>query len=198
MDTSNGFDNYEILGIIATSEHDNIDIGPDNISGTADDTKIVDPYSDDRIELTLTNINYGRVFIHGFDMSIHTFFTKNIYAEMNASYLGQQEFYNPLTRDFDPINAPNFKINSSLNYESPSGIMANISFRYIPKFNWSAGVFYGTIESYFISDLGIGYKLNKTFSVLANITNIFNDYHREIVGGPELGRHFKFKVSATL
>ena len=198
MDTSNGFDNYEILGIIATSEHDNIDIGPDNISGTADDTKIVDPYSDDRIELTLTNINYGRVFIHGFDMSIHTFFTKNIYAEMNASYLGQQEFYNPLTRDFDPINAPNFKINSSLNYESRSGIMANISFRYIPQFNWSAGVFYGTIESYFISDLGIGYKLNKTFSVLANITNIFNDYHREIVGGPELGRHFKFKVSATL
>ena len=198
MDTSNGFDNYEILGIIATSEHDNIDIGPDNISGTADDTKIVDPYSDDRIELTLTNINYGRVFIHGFDMSIHTFFTKNIYAEMNASYLGQQEFYNPLTRDYDPINAPNFKINSSLNYESPSGIMANISFRYIPKFNWSAGVFYGTIESYFISDLGIGYKLNKTFSVLANITNIFNDYHREIVGGPELGRHLKFKISTTL
>ena len=164
-----------------------------NISATLKDSTLRSP-----LALTLTNINYGRVFIHGFDMSIHTFFTKNIYAEMNASYLGQQEFYNPLTRDFDPINAPNFKINSSLNYESRSGIMANISFRYIPKFNWSAGVFYGTIESYFISDLGIGYKLNKTFSVLANITNIFNDYHREIVGGPELGRHLKFKISTTL
>ena len=66
------------------------------------------------------------------------------------------------------------------------------------KFNLSAGVFYGTFESYFISDLGIGYKLNKTFSVLANITNIFNDYHREIVGGPELGCHLKFKISTTL
>jgi outer membrane receptor protein involved in Fe transport len=198
MDTSNGFDNYEILGIIASSEHDNIDIGADNISGTDDDSKILDPLHDDRIELTLTNINYGQVYIHGFDMSIYAFLTKRITTEVNASYLGMQEFYNPLTRGYDPINAPKFKINSSLSYESTSGITANINFRYIPEFKWSAGVFYGTIKKYFITDLSLGYKINPTFSVLGNITNIFNDYHSEIVGGPELGRHFKFKVSAKL
>ncbi|SVC49197.1 uncharacterized protein METZ01_LOCUS302051, partial [marine metagenome] len=198
MDTSNGFDNYEILGIIASSEHDNIDIGDDNVSGTDDDSKITDPYSDDRIELSLTNINYGQVFIHGFDMSIYTFLTKRITTELNASYLGMQEFYNPLTRDYDPINAPQYKINSSVSYESSVGLIAGLNIRYIPRFKWSAGVFYGTIDQYFIADANLGYKINNTYSILANITNLFNDVHREIVGGPELGRHFTFKVSATL
>lgn len=198
MDTSNGFDNYEILGIIASSEHDNIDIGADNISGTDDDSKILDPLHDDRIELSLTNINYGQVFIHGFDMSIYAFLTKRITTELNASYLGMQEFYNPLTRDYDPINAPQYKINSSVSYESSAGLTAGLNIRYIPRFKWSAGVFYGTINQYFIADANLGYKINNTYSILANITNLFNDVHREIVGGPELGRHFTFKVSATL
>ena len=59
-------------------------------------------------------------------------------------------------------------------------------------------IFYGTINQYFITDLNLGYKITNTYSILANITNVFNDMHREIIGGPELGRHFTFKVSATL
>ena len=131
-------------------------------------------------------------------MSIYAFLTKRITTELNASYLGMQEFYNPLTRDYDPINAPQYKINSSVSYESSVGLIAGLNIRYIPRFKWSAGVFYGTIDQYFITDVNLGYKINNTYSILANITNVFNDVHREIVGGPELGRHFKFKVSAKL
>ena len=74
-----------------------------------------------------------------------------------------QEFYNPLTRDYDPINAPQYKITSSVSYESPAGLTAGLNIRYIPRFKWSAGVFYGTIDQYFITDVNLGYKINNTY-----------------------------------
>ena len=98
-------------------------------------------------------------------MSIYAFLTKHITTELNASYLGMQEFYNPLTRGYDPINAPKYKINSSLSYESQSGLTAGLNMRYIPRFKWSAGVYYGTINQYFITDLNLGYKMTNTYSI---------------------------------
>jgi len=150
---------------------------------------------EDPIELVLTNINYGKISLGGFDASIYAFLTDRITADVNFSYLGKTRFWNFLTRDYDPINAPKFKINSTLAYNAPKGFHGNIGFRYIPKFKWSAGVHYGTIQTYLIIDTMVGYKFNDRFGLLLNIKNLNGDRHREIIGGPKLGRHITLKFT---
>ncbi|MFQ6676050.1 MAG: TonB-dependent receptor [Fidelibacterota bacterium] len=194
LDTTEGLDNAKVLGVIMTTEYDGIIDGGDGIPGSDDDTTDFENPS----ELTLTNINYGRVNIWGFDMSVYAFLTRNLTAEINASYLSRKHFYNPLTKDYDPINAPAFKITGSLNYSSSKRYWGGIGFRYIPTFDWSAGVYFGTIKEYFVVDVNLGYRLNSMFTLQLNGSNVFNDLHREIIGGPELGRHVTAKLSASL
>ena len=194
LDTSDGFENSTILGFIATSEHDGFKDGGDEIPGSSDD--IID--NDDPVELIFTNINYGEVKIWGCDASIYAFLSKQLSLDLNFSYLGTKHFYNFLTKDYDPINAPTVKLNANLGYSHTKGHSASLGFRYIPEFDWSAGVFYGTIPSYFVTDISMTYKINDIWSVMFNGSNIFDDYHREIIGGPKLGRHLKLQIAASL
>jgi len=240
MDTSNGLENYEILGLIATSEHDGIIDGGDGVPGSYwidYNTEIWDQilqtegtdywsqpeeyrkgtrlmvengdtlgayYSDDQvdfedpIELIFTNINYGEVKIWGCDASMYAFINKQWTLDLNFSYLGTKHFYNFLTKGYDPINAPSVKLNANLGYSHSKGHSASLGFRYIPEFDWSAGVFYGTIPSYFVTDISMTYKINNIWSAMFNGSNIFDDYHREIIGGPKLGRHLKLQIAASL
>ena len=129
---------------------------------------------------------------------MYAFLSKQWTLDLNFSYLGTKHFYNFLTKDYDPINAPTVKLNANLSYSHSKGHNASLGFRYIPEFDWSAGVFYGTIPSYFVTDISMTYKINDTWSVMFNGSNIFDDYHREIIGGPKLGRHLKLQVAASL
>ena len=67
---------------------------------------------------------------------------------------------------------------------------------HIPEFQWAAGVHFGTIESYTVVDAGMGYNFNSIYSLLLNTTNLTNNLHNEIIGGPMLGRHFTLKLTA--
>ena len=145
--------------------------------------------------LILTNINYGKVNLWGMDASIYAFISDKITADMTFSFLGVTQFYNRLNRQYDPINAPKFKINGKLAYNAPKGFFGNLGARYIPEFDWSAGVHFGTIESYFVLDGMIGYRFNETYDLLFNVNNLNNDVHREIIGGPKLGRQWTLKLT---
>jgi outer membrane receptor protein involved in Fe transport len=151
---------------------------------------------DNPVNLMLTNINYGAVSLWGLDASFYTFITPQITADINFSYLGKTRFWNFLTRDYDPINAPKFKVNGKLAYNSEIGFHGNIGFRYIPEFEWAAGVHYGIIEQYLVVDSMVGYRFGKRYDLLLNINNLNGDVHREIVGGPKLGRHITLKLNA--
>ena len=105
-------------------------------------------------------------------------------------------FYNFLTRENDPINAPEYKINGTLTYMPDMGINWNICMRSIPEFDWAAGVHYGTIKSYTVFDAALGYNFNPTYGILLNINNLNSDVHNEIIGGPELARHYTLKLTA--
>ena len=55
-----------------------------------------------------------------------------------------------MTRSYDPINAPKFKVNAKVAYNADHGFHGNMGFRYIPELDWSAGVHYGTIDEYLV------------------------------------------------
>ncbi len=195
LDTSDGLENFTVLGIIGTEEHNGVLPGPDGIEGTPDDQRdFVNPR-----EFILTNVNYGSVTVGGVDFSLAYFFSRNLSGEMRLSYLGKQAFDNPLTKAKDPINAPAYKLSASLSYTSPSGRWwSNLSIRHIPGFDWSAGVFFGTIDTYTVADINLGHRINDTYTLKANLNNITNDVHREIVGGAELGRQIVLSMSMNL
>jgi len=151
---------------------------------------------DNPVNLMLTNINYGAVSLWGLDASLYTFITPQITADVNFSFLGKTRFWNFLTRSYDPINAPKFKVNGKVAYNSDHGFHGNIGFRYIPEFDWSAGVHYGTIDQYLVIDSMVGYRFGKRYDLLLNINNLNGDVHREIIGGPKLGRHITLKLNA--
>jgi len=157
-------------------------------------------YTDDKFPvsppLALTYISYGRVNMWGLDASLYAFITDRISADVNFSLLGRKGYYNKLTGNLDPINAPRFKLNAKLTYMAEEGFLGNLGFRYIPEFEWSAGVHFGTIESYLVIDGMLGYKFNERYDLLLNINNINDDVHREIIGGPKLGRHITLKLNA--
>ncbi|MEE8334824.1 MAG: TonB-dependent receptor, partial [Candidatus Neomarinimicrobiota bacterium] len=150
------------------------------------------------VELNLTNINYGQISLWGFDASLYAFITRSITADLNLSYLGKTGFYNFLTKGIDPINAPQFKINGQLAYNTDLGFSGNLGFRYIPEFDWSAGVHFGTIPTYLVLDGMLAYKFDRRYSLLLNINNISGNMHREIIGGPEMGRHVTLKLNVKL
>jgi outer membrane receptor protein involved in Fe transport len=197
VDTSLGIDCLVnvgdcIQGVVPLNETIDIDIGDDGMVGTSDD--VIPPAHVP--DIVFTNINYGDVKLWGLDGSIFVFLNRNLSANISFSYLGKTSFYNFLTRENDPINAPEYKINATLTYMPDMGINWNIGMRYIPDFDWSAGVHYGTIQSYTVFDGALGYNFNPTYGVLLNINNLNNDVHNEIIGGPKLGRHVTLKLTA--
>ena len=195
MDTSNGLAEAEILGLIAASEHDGIDEGPDGLPGTSDDIVNFEA----PIELILTNVNYGRISIGGFDLSIGFLFSPRLWSEVRFSYLSRQAFYNPLTRTDDPINAPRYKLSASATYISRHNrFWLGLTVRHIPTFDWATGIFIGTIPSYTVADLNWGYRFSDVYTFKVNINNLNNDVHREIIGGAELGRQIILNWSMNL
>ena len=151
---------------------------------------------DNPVNLMLTNINYGQVTLWGMDASLYAFLTPQISTDVNFSFLGKTKFWNFLTRSYDPINAPKFKINAKMAYNADKGFHGNIGFRYIPEFEWAAGVHYGIIDEYLVFDTMLGYRFAERYDLLLNINNINGDVHREIIGGPKLGRHITLKLNA--
>ena len=205
VDTSQGFYSVDnpspiIKGVVPLLETVNIDPGADGKFGTSDD---IIPQTPD---LVFTNINYGDVELWGMDGSIFVFLDKNFSLDCNGSFLGETGFYNFLTKDYDPINAPQYKLSAALTFMPETGFNWSLNMRHIPTFKWAAGVHFGTIESYTVLDGGIGYNFQhkwrdssiRTYSLLFNISNINNHFHNEIIGGPELGRHFTLKLTARI
>ncbi len=151
---------------------------------------------DNPVNLMLTNINYGRVNLWGMDASLYAFITPKITTDLNFSLLGKTRFWNFLTRSYDPVNAPRYKVNAKLAYNAQKGFHGNLGFRYIPEFEWAAGVHFGIIEEYLVFDTMVGYRFAEKYDLLLNINNVNNDVHREIIGGPKLGRHITLKLNA--
>ena len=134
-------------------------------------------------------INYGEVDMWGFDGSLTYLFHPEWTIDLNYSYLGMTEFYNPVTKNKDPINAPRHKAGLKLNYKPRKWpVTCSLNTRYVDGYQWSSGIYFGDIKPYFINDLHLGYEINKNLKINLTINNLLNHYHTEIVGGPSLGR----------
>ena len=143
-------------------------------------------------------INYGEVDMWGFDASLTALLSMEWSIDANYSYLGMNEFLNPVTNAMDPINAPRHKMGMKLQYNSRRyPITGSLNARYVDGFKWSSGIYFGDIKPYTLFDIHLGYKVNDYLKANLSVTNLLNHMHTEIVGGPSIGRVMLLRLQTT-
>ena len=134
-------------------------------------------------------INYGEIDMWGFDASLTTLINLEMSLDLTYSHLGMTEFYNPITKAKDPVNAPRHKAGMKFQYNPRRyPFTASLNARYVDGFKWSSGIYFGNIKPYTIFDLHFGYEVNQFMKANFTISNVLNHRHTEIIGGPSLGR----------
>lgn len=94
-------------------------------------------------------------------------------------------------------NAPEHKVNGGITYLGKAGLSANVSVKYVPTFDWAAGIYQGRIYAYTLVNLSVGYRFTPIVSAGINVTNLLDREHYEIFGGSKLGRLSVGSVTLT-
>jgi outer membrane cobalamin receptor len=68
--------------------------------------------------------------------------------------------------------------------------------KYVPSFDWAAGIFKGRILAYTLVDLAGSCRLNDMLELGVNITNLFDKRHYQIFGGSLLHRRALLSLTA--
>ncbi len=158
---------------------------------------VVGPDGQPLIEVTLSYINFGEVTLNGIDVGGEWLISPNTSISAAYSYADLGDFTNvPSSVSATPsFNTPFNKAKGSLklmNWGKP-GSVAELSMRYVDSYQFVAAQHYNTgrIKSYVVFDLTaeIPVKLFEygNTRVGINIKNLFDNKHRELPGGPELG-----------
>ena len=82
-------------------------------------------------------------------------------------------------------------------WESPIGDMA-LKYRHVDQFEWSDGIWKGTLGPYDLFDLLYSIKINDYLELNLTGQNIFDFKHKQILGGPIMGRQIIMRLSASL
>lgn len=141
-------------------------------------------------------INYGEVDMWGFDASLTAILNLEWSLDLTYSHLGMTEFFNPITKAKDPVNAPRHKAGMKFQYNPRRWpFTASLNARYVDGFKWSSGIYFGDIKPYTIFDFHAGYEFNNYVKANFTLSNVLNHRHTEIIGGPSLGRVALFRLT---
>ena len=176
-----------------------LDLAYDHWREFIDGVAALDTTSGQNPPIVVGYVNYGEVDMGGFDMSLAWFLNREVTLGLNYSYLSITQFHNPITGAPDPINAPKHKGGVKIQYNPRKfDFSSTLNVRYVDSFPWSSGIYYGTINAYFIGDLHTSYKFNDHLSAMLTVNNILDHRHVEIMGGPSLGRSIILRLQAKL
>ncbi|MEQ9104637.1 MAG: TonB-dependent receptor [Rhodothermales bacterium] len=147
-------------------------------------------------ELMLTYRNFGNVDFYGSDIAIQYLASDALSLFANLSlvsddFFDDEELEEPGSGLTLALNAPTLKGRAGFQYTFANGLSVNGSGRYVEEFPIRSGPYEGTLESYFLLDLGAGYDLSEFTPGLrldVNVTNVTDNMHREFIGAPQLGR----------
>jgi iron complex outermembrane receptor protein len=147
-------------------------------------------------ELMLSYRNFGKLTYWGVDASIQVLATKELSFFGNVSVVSDDFFDNTELEETNTslslaLNAPKFKTKFGARYDGASGFSANVAARYTDSFPVQSGPYVGTVDSYFLLDLGVGYAFSGQMQGLRldlGVNNVFDDKHHEFIGAPKLGR----------
>ncbi|MCY4158630.1 MAG: TonB-dependent receptor [Bacteroidetes bacterium] len=184
-----------------------VDIAGSSLPGATTPIAIVQPNENNPgigqlPEIMLSYPNYGHLKYYGADVSIQVIVSRALSLFGNMSWVSDDFFdHTELDEELEDqvisLNAPSFKFKIGGQYEHRSGFSVNASGRHVKGFRVISGPYDGDLPSYFILDLGVGYKFTPSLRADLSINNAANSDHREFVGSPRLGRIATARLTYT-
>ncbi|MBT3231356.1 MAG: TonB-dependent receptor [Calditrichaeota bacterium] len=153
-------------------------------------TDVVVTYRNFEDSITLTGGEFGFTYILNSEWRIggtYSYTDKNMFEQLDG------------IADVS-LNAPKSKFAFRLGYNNARcGLDAKLRIRHVGEFQSLSVIGMGTVDSYTVADLNIGYDLpipsiNQT-RLNVTIQNLLNEEHLEFIGAPEMGRLVIARVS---
>jgi outer membrane receptor protein involved in Fe transport len=93
-------------------------------------------------------------------------------------------------------NAPRHRVNGGVACTWDDFRMG-LTGRYVPTFDWAAGIFKGPVLAYALFNLDASYQLTPQLELGLNITNLLDREHYQLFGGSLLGRRAVLGLTAS-
>jgi outer membrane receptor for ferrienterochelin and colicins len=136
--------------------------------------------------LVLSYANAGEVDTDGGEISLNYYLTNNWVIDANYSKFNFDVKSSAVGDRLLP-NAPENKYNLGLAWRG-SKFDAKVSYRWVEKYEWAAGVFVGTVPEFEVVNVAANYRINNMFGVGLDVSNALNNEHWEAFGGDLLER----------
>ncbi len=140
--------------------------------------------------------NAGKVNEAGFEVAANYYLSNEWMVDANYA-LFTFEVVERHPNDVLLPNSPRHKANVGVTYTHPKGHDISVKVKYVPEFEWAAGVFRGTIKPYTLVNLSGSYSLTESITAVLNVSNLLNKQHYQIFGGSLLSRRAMATLIAT-
>jgi len=150
-------------------------------------------------EVILTYRNFGKITLHGADLSFNYRLNQNWKLNGNYAYVSKNLFPKNAGQPQDiALNAPKNKLGFGGQYHNlTKGFDVQARLRYVEGFPVNSGVYIGAVPSYTVVDVDFGYELGRKTKFLLAAQNLFNRRYYEFVGGATIGRLLIARVVQT-
>lgn len=140
--------------------------------------------------------NAGRVNEQGIELSANYYLGSTVQLFANYAFF---DFTIKEQNENDVLlpNAPDHKVNGGAAYRN-GPLEAELSIKYVPGFDWAAGIYKGKILAYALVNTSVSYALNPVFTLGLSVSNILDRDHYQIFGGSLIGRRAVASVTATI
>jgi outer membrane receptor for ferrienterochelin and colicins len=141
--------------------------------------------------------NEGKVTESGAEVGLNFYLSDEWILHANYAYFD----FSILEQNKNDIllpNAPTNKVNSGITYHGARGLEGTLSFKYVPSFDWAAGIYQGRILAYTLVNFAVSYKVTSNIQLSVNVSNLLDRDHYEIFGGSLLKRRAIGTVGMTL
>ncbi|MBI65864.1 MAG: hypothetical protein CMG64_06195 [Candidatus Marinimicrobia bacterium] len=201
----NNFTQAQFWGAVGVDEYDPLAGGPAEaeilnspIVGVDGQQLQTPGFAYTPLHSVLAPLNYGKVNMQGIDIGLSYLFPEyNFVIDGNFSFYNSTEYYNKLTKKNDPINAPKFKMNGSITWQTKYGDIG-LKYRHVDRYLWKDGIWSGYIGPYDLIDLLYSYRFNENLELNLTAQNIFDDVHKELIGGAFMGRQIIIRLGASI
>ncbi len=147
---------------------------------------------------------FGEINYVGADLGLEYYFSQDISAFFNYSYISQNVFEgedlgeaadSPLRYT---LNTPESKYRLGVNYSPESGLRGSVSFQHDDSFFVDYGQFSGDTDVKNLIDAAVGYKFTNGLSLDVSASNLFNNEYRAFPNFPKIGRRILAKVTYSI
>lgn len=147
--------------------------------------------------LAIAPANVAAVDEYGAELALTYVLTNNLSVNANYAYLDYKVASNDVQAQKIVANTSRHRANLGLDYVLPNLFDVSLTARWVDRFAWLAGAFEGTVPTYWVVNMSVGYHVTPGLRVSANVFNLLDNAHYEIFGGTILRRQGTMTATYT-